>query len=188
MTNGAEGANHEDAGVEVQDNSREKAMAKLLGLRTTGKRSGFDALDELGNPYELKTTSKKDVGTGRDVGRTWIAKLRSGYFVAAKTDPSSGEWEPSEMIFCHPNDLEDWIKDKLESRLGPDENLRDRVVASLSDHFETDEIERLVYIIDRGMTYNNPKISWDYLEKHGTKIDLSRPAEHLSELVKLRPL
>ena len=90
----------DNAGVDVQDNSREKAMAELLGLSTTGKRNGFDAVDSSGNPYELKTTSVRDVGTGRDVGRVWIEKIRAGYFIAAKTDMTiKSEWKPSEVIF-----------------------------------------------------------------------------------------
>ena len=179
----------ENAGVDVQDNSREKAMAELLGLSTTGKRNGFDAVDDAGNPYELKTTSVRDVGTGRDVGRVWIEKIRAGYFIAAKTDTSiKTEWKPAEVIFCHPSDLEEWIKEKLESRISVDEELRDRVLKQLGDFVSEDEKVRIAYLMGRGMTYNNPKISWEYLLDHGTVIDLSRPAEHVSELVSSRPL
>lgn len=179
----------DNVGVDVQDNSREKAMAELLGLSTTGKRNGFDAVDSAGNPYELKTTSVRDVGTGRDVGRVWIEKIRSGYFVAAKTDTAvKSEWKPSEVIFCHPSDLEEWIEEKLESRIAVDEDLRDRILESLGDAVSQDEKTRIEYLMGRGMTYNNPKISWDYLLSHGVVLDLERPAEHLAELVNSRPL
>ena len=179
----------DNAGVDVQDNSREKAMAELLGLSTTGKRNGFDAVDSSGNPYELKTTSVRDVGTGRDVGRVWIEKIRAGYFIAAKTDITiKSGWKPSEVIFCHPSDLEEWIAEKLESRIAIDEELRDRVLANLGDSVTEEEKTRIAYLMGRGMTYNNPKISWDYLLSHGVVIDLNRPAEHLAELVSSRPL
>lgn len=179
----------DNVGVDVQDNSREKAMAELLGLSTTGKRNGFDAVDSVGNPYELKTTSVRDVGTGRDVGRVWIEKIRAGYFVAAKTDTSvKSEWKPSEVIFCHPSDLEEWIAEKLESRISVDEELRDRILETLGDEVSQDEKARIEYLMGRGMTYNNPKISWEYLLSHGVVLDLNRPAEHLAELVSSRPL
>ena len=179
----------ENAGVDVQDNSREKAMAELLGLSTTGKRNGFDAVDSAGNPYELKTTSVRDVGTGRDVGRVWIEIIRAGYFVAAKSDTTvKSGWKPSEMIFCHPSDLEEWIAEKLESRIAVDEELRDRIIEILGDAVTEDEKTRITYLMARGMTYNNPKISWEYLLSHGVVLDLNRPAEHLAELVSSRPL
>ena len=175
-------------GVEVQDNKREQALVALLGLQPTGKRGGYDAFDEAGNPFELKTTSKNDVGTGRDVGRDFVAKLRSEYFVAAKTDPNSNEWKPSQIIICHPDDLEEWIQEKLELRLAKDENLLERVMNKIKNLFANEELERIKYLMSRGMTYNNPKISWDYLEKHGTVLNLKEPAKSLKQFVSRRPL
>ncbi len=175
-------------GVEVQDNKREQALAKILGLQTTGKRSGFDAYDEFGNPYELKTTSKNDVGTGRDVGRSFIEKLKKEYFVAARSSLDPGEWKPSEIIVCHPNDLEEWIEAKLGSRLSADESLLAKVIAKIDKVFKKEETERIEYLITRGMTYNNPKISWDYLVQHGTKLNLTNTAKELKEFVNSRPL
>jgi hypothetical protein len=175
-------------GIDVQDNKREQALAALLELEVTGKRGGYDAFDELGNPYELKTTSKNDVGTGRDVGRDFVAKLRSEYFIAAKTDPESIEWKPAKIIACHPDDLESWISEKLESRLAKDEKLLDRVLARIKNIFQNDDVERVVYLMSRGMTYNNPKISWDYLERHGTTLDIKNPAKSLKKFVNQRPL
>lgn len=175
-------------GVDVQDNKREQALSKILGLQTTGKRSGFDAYDEFGNPYELKTTSKNDVGTGRDIGRSFIEKLRKEYFVAAKSSVEPGEWKPSEIIVCHPDDLEEWIEAKLGSRLSVDESLMSRVIERISQVFKKEEVERIEYLITRGMTYNNPKISWDYLVHHGTKLSLTNPAKELKKFVNSRPL
>lgn len=175
-------------GVDVQDNKREQALAEILGLQTTGKRSGYDAYDEFGNPYELKTTSKNDVGTGRDIGRSFIEKLRSEYFVAAKSSLEPGEWKPSEIIVCHPDDLEGWIEAKLRSRLSADESLMSRVIEKISKVFKKEEIERIEYLMMRGMTYNNPKISWDYLIKNGTHLSLTNAAQELKNFVKLRPL
>lgn len=175
-------------GIDVQDNKREQALAALLDLQTTGKRGGYDAFDQHGNPYELKTTSKNDVGTGRDVGREFVAKLRSEYFVAAKTDPDSTDWKPAKIIVCHPDDLEEWILDKLESRLSKDEKLLEKVLTKIRTYFQKEELERIAYLMSRGMTYNNPKISWDYLEKHGTVLNLKEPAKSLKQFVIQRPL
>lgn len=175
-------------GVEVQDNKREEALARLLGLKTTGKRSGFDAYDAKGNAYELKTTSKNDVGTGRDIGRSFVTKLRSEYFVAAKTDPNSSDWKPSEIIICHPDDLAEWIEEKLESRLAADETLLDLVISKLRKVLSEDQLARISYLMSRGMTYNNPKISWDYLKRNGTTLNLKNPKSDLEKFVNLRPL
>jgi hypothetical protein len=181
-------ANKSIPGVDVQDNKREQALAEILGLQTTGKRSGFDAYDEVGNPFELKTTSMNDVGTGRDIGRSFIDKLRREYFVAAKSSLEPGEWKPSEIIVCHPSDLEEWIEAKLGSRLSADESLMSKVIEKVSKAFKKEEIERIEYLIKRGMTYNNPKISWDYLIKNGTKLSLTNTAQELKKFVNSRPL
>ena len=94
----------------------------------------------------------------------------------------------SKIIVCHPDDLENWILEKLESRLAKDEKLLDRVLARIKNIFQNDEVERVVYLMSRGMTYNNPKISWEYLEKHGTTLDIKNPAKSLKKFVNQRPL
>lgn len=175
-------------GIEVQDNKREKALADVLGLNISGNRTGYDAFDGLGNPYELKTTSKNDVGTGRDVGRAWVEKLRSQYFIAAKTDPTTLRWSSTEIIACHPDDLEEWINEKLLSRLNRDELLLSKVTSSVRAILDENELERLNYLVGRGMTYNNPKISWQYLTSHGTRLSNADPAKALEDFVSARPL
>jgi hypothetical protein len=63
-----------------------------------------------------------------------------------------------------------------------------RVIEKISKVFKKEEIERIEYLITRGMTYNNPKISWDYLVQHGTKLSLTNTAKELKKFVNSRPL
>jgi hypothetical protein len=63
-----------------------------------------------------------------------------------------------------------------------------RVLERISKVFKKEELERVEYLITRGMTYNNPKISWDYLVKNGTKLDLKNTSQDLKKFVSSRPL
>lgn len=174
--------------VTVQDDARESKMAKMLGLERTGDRNGFDAFDRHKNNFELKSTSNRSVTTGRDVGRAFLNKWRAGYFIVANTQSGSGKsWEPKDFYFLHPDDLEGWIA-SIEKRLEEDENLRDKVLRLSSSELSEKEKEIVEYVFNRGMTLNNPKIPWDYIEKHGTKIKRTRLKSHLAELVSSRPL
>lgn len=64
-------------GRQLQDDTREAALARLLELRLSGRRIGPDAHDEHGNPYELKTTTTTSLTTGRDVGWPFLERERS---------------------------------------------------------------------------------------------------------------
>lgn len=51
-----------DDAVEVQDAAREQLLRERFGLLASGEgRGGTDAIDEAGNPFELKTTTKNSI-------------------------------------------------------------------------------------------------------------------------------
>lgn len=61
--------------------------------------------------------------------------------------------------------------------------LRDRVVSYVRRILSKTQLDRLIYLIDRGMTYNNPHIGLPYIKEHGIKMDLIDPRKNLEELM-----
>lgn len=176
--------------AEVQDNRRERQLASLLDLQRTGARVGDDATDEFGNPYELKTTTQNDIGTSRDVGPAYANRMRQRYLVAAKGRNTTYGFSADEIWLLHPHDLDEWIKAKLESRFEADEAIAETAIMAAQEDgtLTEDEVERLRYLVQRGMTFNNPKVSMNYIRAHGTLLDDDDPALQLREIVKARPI
>jgi hypothetical protein len=171
----------------VQDDSREVALARLLNLSLGERRIGTDARDAAENPYELKTTTTSSVGTGRDVGLPYLRRMRSRYLVAAKGRQTRYAFAFEEIYFLHPDDLSDWIT-PYEARFEADARLVELAVEALvaSGHAEA-EAGRLRYLGSRGLTLNNPKIPWAYVQQHGTLLG-DHPELDLPKLVAERPL
>lgn len=162
-------------------------LARMLELRHSTRRTGPDAWDQDGNEYELKTTTQKSVGTGRDIGRDFLDRLRARYMVAAKGQQTDYGFSFEDVYVLHPDDLEGWIGE-IESRIVEDEVHVNRALQAYRATGASDaEVERVEYLCQRGMTYNNPKISWAYIEEHGTRLG-QNPALDLRELVQERPI
>lgn len=169
-------------GRKVQDDTREVTLARLLELRPSERRVGPDATDENGNTYELKTTTRTSLSTGRDVGQRFLDGLRTGYFIAAKGKQTDYAFTFDEIYFLHPDDLEDWIQ-SIETRLNDDLVVVKAAVGALRGAGASEaEIDRLRANGERGVTQNNPKIPWSYIERHGTRLG-STPSTDLRELV-----
>ncbi|MDE0704323.1 MAG: hypothetical protein OXH59_11420 [Rhodospirillaceae bacterium] len=172
---------------QVQDDTREEAMARMLELKLSGKRSGFDASDEHGNRFELKTTTKKAVTTARDVGPEYFARLRTQYMIAARGQNTDYGFSFEDIYFLHPDDLEGWIQ-RYETRLSGDWDVVERAhgaLKALGACLKT--LERLMAIGRRGITLNNPKIPWQFIAENGTRLG-KHPSLDLRELVAARPL
>ena len=63
----------------IQDDTRERMLKKMFGLKDSNEgRIGADAIDDLGNRFELKSGTGKSVTTTRDVGlhtlQKWLGK------------------------------------------------------------------------------------------------------------------
>ena len=174
-------------GRQVQDDTREAALARLLELQRTGKRIGPDATDEHGNKFELKTTTRQGLSTARDVGTDYLGKLRTQYLIAARGRQTDYGFAFEDIFFLHPDDLEDWIQ-PLEAQVKRDEDIVNRAHSALETLGACCRtLMRLLYIGKRGSTRNNPKIPWRYITEHGTRLG-ENPSLDLRELVALRPI
>lgn len=176
-----------DEAVIVQDNARELLLAELLRLKHMPGRWGHDAEDEVGNPYELKTTTKSGFGTGRDVSPRMIAEWRTRYWVCARGRNLRSGFVFDEIYFLSPEMLEEWFK-SVDARFAPDARLRDRAIERLRDVVEPKDLERVEYLFNRGMTYNNPHIGLVYVRSHGVLLDRNDPAASLRAVVAKHPI
>lgn len=171
----------------VQDNDREQLVCKLLNLTQMPGRAGHDAEDEMGNKYELKSTTKGGFGTGRDVSPGMIQNWRERYWVCAKGRNLRSGFNIEELYFLSPNMLEGWFS-SMESKFSNDYELREKALRNQRGELSQEEIERLNYLISRGATYNNPHIGLSYVRENGISIDLGEPAKHLRKLVRENPI
>lgn len=119
----------------VQDDSREKEMCQLLGLREEEGRSEVDAFFDFEEnkrahsaPIELKSTTTGSVSTARDVGPTHIAKWRSRIWIFGFYN--SSETSLRQLLVLGPNEMESWIG-KVEQYIKPDFAIGDRVAEKL---------------------------------------------------------
>ena len=177
-----------DVLVEVQDNIREMQLRTLFNLRSGGtSRIGHDARDNFDNPFELKTTTKNSVTTARDVGPHTLEKWRGRYWICAKGRNMPAGFVIEEIYFLSPSMMKEWI-DSIEARFKPDLELLESVLDILrQSEFETSKEERLEYLVKRGITLNNPKISWHYVKSNGIQITANH-ARRLRHLVRQNPL
>lgn len=171
----------------VQDNARELLLANLLQLKHMPGRWGHDAEDEHGNHYELKTTTRSGFGTGRDVSPRMISEWRTRYWVCAQGRNLRSGFIFDEIHFLSPGMLEEWFS-TLEARFAPDEKLRDLAIERLRDSVKEEDLRRVEYLFNRGMTYNNPHIGRAYVKAHGVSLGTVNPADKLRALVTTYPI
>jgi hypothetical protein len=172
--------------VQIQDNVREIQLCTLFDLRMSTNRLGPDAYDENDNPFELKTTTQNGVGTGRDVSFEMIQEWRQRYWVIAKGRNLKSGFDIDIIYFLDPQMMDGAFK-KIEDHMSPDIQLRDKTISLIKKEMNTEETKRLHYLITRGSTLNNPKISWKYVQENGVIIK-GNYAKELRRLVKQYPL
>jgi len=170
----------------IQNQAREQQIALMFGLELSLRRLGPDAQDENGNPYELKSTTKGGIGTGRDVSIQMLQEWRRRYWVVGKGVNLVSGFRFDEIYFLSPEMVKGRLNE-IEEKIRPDLELCDEVVERLQDHFSDEQLERVSYLMSRGATLNNPKISWKYIQQNGVKIE-GNYANRLRELVKQHPL
>lgn len=176
-------------GVEtVQDDRRERQMIERFGLLSSGEgRMGADAIDEVGNKYELKSATKQGVSTGRDVGIHTLQRYRTRYWIICQGINRRTGFEFQECRFLSPTMMEGWFS-SIEERLQRDLDLLGRVLRDMVGlNYSEDEMNRLEYLVRRGYTLNNPKIPWRYVQDHGILI-AGDPKKALRRLMSEHPL
>ena len=176
----------------VQDDSREKEMFQLLGLREGEGRSEVDAFFDFeadekvcSTPIELKSTTTGSVSTARDVGPTHIAKWRSRVWIFGFYNSSGTSLQ--QLLVLGPNEMESWIG-KTEQYIKPDLAIGDRVAEKL-------DVEDLYVICKKKSKYSLEdakslhKRQWNQ-EKYCSEMDDAdgyTPAKML-EILKLRAI
>ena len=168
--------------AQVQDLSREVQMIRMLGLKDMKNRMGHDAEDDQGRKFELKSTTKSGFATARDVSVNMIAKWRKLHWVFAKGTNYADGFEIESMYLCTADMMKEQF-DIMEKKFEPDITIQNAVLTHVKSLLTTMQLNRLAYLIERGMTYNNPHIGVKYVESHGVRIDLKRPAPSLKELL-----
>ena len=172
--------------VPVQDQAREQLIIKLFGLSPNPERLGPDAFDNDNNPYELKSTTMSGIGTGRDVSLSMLNNWRKRYWLVAKGENLEDGFHPDEIYFLSPNMIEGRLKE-IEEKIRPDLELRDTVLDLLNEDLSQNELDQVDYLMSRGATLNNPKISWLYIQENGVQIQ-GDYIKTLRELVTKYPL
>lgn len=174
--------------VVVQDNSREILLREMFGLVSPDdNREGIDAVDIMGNPFELKSTTKKSVSTARDVGQRHILKWRRKYWICAKGVNLKRGFRIDETYLLHPSQLNAWFS-KLERDIDADEKFIEYLSTKLeSTGIVYDDLERFRKIARRGITRNDPNISWNYIQQNGDLV-VGCPKTFLMNWVKTHPL
>lgn len=170
----------------VQDDLREQQLALMLRLERSESRIGSDAHDEAGRCYELKTVTTSGVTTGRDVGLPYFERLRACYLIVARGTQTAYGFTISDVYFLAPPMLEDWMA-RYETRIRQDMELVQAAIQTLTDAGFRGDLERLRALCARGLTINNPKIPWAYVEGHGMKID-DPPALSVRDLADANPI
>lgn len=145
------------ASSQPQDHTREDALRELFGLLPSGEgRIGTDARDTQGRSFELKTTTKNQVTTARDVSTRHLERWRGRTWIIGR-----GEYWGSTFVFestwvLTPSQLAPWFQ-KIENCLVETGRLGNRVLTACgTNDFRDDERQRIAAILKRGSTLNDP--------------------------------
>jgi hypothetical protein len=148
---------------------------------------GADALDDDGNEFELKSVGGSNVTTARDVGPHTIKKWRRRYWIIARGPNLKTGFRIDQIYILHPKGLRGWFRN-LRARFRNDEAMLSYAMRCLKKaSFPKESMERLEYLVLRGMTLNNPKIPWDYVCRYGKDVTES-PRKSIREFVRTHPI
>ena len=175
----------------VQDDSRENEMRQIFGLMENGGRIDADAKDEYNHLYELKSTSKSGVSTARDFSFQHIEKGKALYWVFGKgrniIKNGNKKFIFDEFWFCTGDSMLKPFWDKWEKTLKERKKLVDKALKELD--WNKEDKEKFKTFCYRGIKQNDPNIPFkSIIKEYGQQIDMTRPREHLRELVEKYPL
>lgn len=121
----------------------------------------------------------RSAASGRDVSLETIKRWRRRYWIfAAGTNYKDG-FEINSMYLCTPAMMEGQF-DLFETRFGPDLDLKEAVLGHVGGILKKDKLDRLAYLMDRGMTHN-PYIGLKYVREHGVELDPADAAQSLEQ-------
>ena len=67
--------------------------------------------------------------------------------------------------------LENWFQ-SMEKKFEPDIRVRDLVISKVKADLNDIQLSRIKYLINRGMTYNNPHIRLKYVRENGISLNI----------------
>lgn len=165
----------------IQDNSREDYLVKLFGLEGNSSRIGWDARDQYGNEYEIKTTTKSTVSTARDLGYAHLDKWSKHFWIIARGQQQISGFQYEKIYFLAPSQMAGWIG-SIRTRLDNDMKIVNKTLELVDVFFEDpNDKKKTKKILEDGIKLNDPGISWKYIESNGTLIT----SDYAGELQKL---
>lgn len=175
------------SGRQPQDHDREDALRTLFELKPANQgRSGLDAVDDWGHHYELKSTTRFQVSTARDVGPDHLLKWRQLNWIFGRGSYTGNTFIFEETYVLTPIQMEPWFR-LIEAKVIQDAPLFVRVLSVLDTNgFTSAECDRVRRAFRRGVLLNDPKIPWSFIRTNGTLISRDH-AKRLRQLLRPTP-
>lgn len=185
----------------TQDDARETEQVSLFDLNHLAGRSNKyipDAtvkVDDIVYFLELKTSDveSRQVSTGRNVTIPKLDTYRNVSWIFSQYKKLDTGFEfTGEHYFLHGDQLDPWFikqRDKILSGTKTYAGVSEweQCRGLLKKKITQETLERLDNtFFKKGVGLNDPKISWTFLENVGTKLDMSRPHDHVKELLSER--
>lgn len=160
----------------VQDDSRQDYMIKLFQLESVEDREGVDAF--LGNlEFELKSTSKGNVSTARDLGYNHLEKWKDMFWIVGNFKNTTEGFHFDSFYLLTPRKMEGWYS-KIRSKLDQDRKVAETVISVLQSQNVSEEvITRTKKLMNDGALLNDPNISKKYIIENGIVINDNHAAE-----------
>jgi hypothetical protein len=170
------------SGKKPQDRDREDKLRKIFDLQPANdNRIGPDAVDESGNYFELKSTTRDRVSSARDVGPEHLKKWRERNWIFGRGHYQGSTFKFEQTYFLTPVQMEPWFG-MIDVKITKDDVLFNRVLHFLDTNgFTSEECDSVRRAFRRGVLLNDPKITWRYVRTHGVEIR----SNHSSTLRKL---
>lgn len=181
----------------TQDDARENEQIRLFGLTPLQGRSNKyipDAtlvVNGVEHKIELKTSDivKKQVSTARNVTLPKLDEYRKVHWIFSQYQKTEEGFEfTGEHYYAHGTHLDPWLENQKEKLMWGTKTYAglghwEQVKEACQDKIDEDTLTRLDNVLRKRGGLNDPKIGWATIKKIGVRIDMSRPAQHLQELL-----
>ena len=187
--------------IVTQDDARETEQVSLFELNHLAGRSNKyipDAtitVDDVVYNLELKTSdvASKQVSTGRNVTIPKLETYRNVSWIFSQYKKLEEGFEfTGEHYFLHGDQLDPWLikqRDKILSGTKTYAGVSEwedckRLLKKKMPETTLERLDNTFF--KKGVGLNDPKISWTFIEKAGTKLDMNRPHDHVKEILSER--
>jgi len=153
----------------IQDDKRELQIANLFRLIPGTSRIGVDASDEEANKFELKSTTRDQVSTARDLGPKHIERWEQRYWIIGRGISIGETFDFNSFYFLSRCHMQGWY-DMLTARFDADLALRNRLLDVANPFFADHDLKRVGRLMYDGMLLNDPGLPWRYVKQNGIEI------------------